>query len=110
MQENDCPLLVFYLRYQKKNKIKMKPHLSVFVVQLPLKSLQQTLLFLHPLLILLLRTGGTPLWWERTRPPLLLLPQGGAHLQGLGLLRLQLDLELLEVPVESQALLLGPVR
>lgn len=82
------------------------------MVQLLLQYLRLSLLlFLQPPLVLLLHAGGTvPLWGAATGPPLLLSPQGGAHLQGLGLLRLQLDPQLLEVPVESQALLLGPLR
>ncbi|TNN47411.1 hypothetical protein EYF80_042414 [Liparis tanakae] len=66
----------------------------MFVVQLLLQSLQQTPLLVEapPILLHPLLAGGAA---------------RGAHLQGLGPLRVQLDLRLLELSVQAEALLVG---
>lgn len=65
------------------------PHLCLLVIQLFLQTFQKVLLL-----------AG----WSSADPQLPLRAQGGAHLAGLGSLRLQLDLKLLEAPVEAQLL------
>lgn len=73
----------------------------MLVIQLPLQFFQQTAVHFLARLVLFQLTRGDAC------PQLSLSPQCSTHLQGLGLLRLQLDLELLEAPVEAQAFLLG---
>lgn len=71
----------------------------MLVIQVPLQLFQQTAVrSLTGLIISRAAPQGD------ARPQLSLPPQRSAHLQGLGSLCLQLDLELLEASVEAQAL------